>query len=127
MSMQYFISCITQNYVGFGGRARRAEYWYFTLFVSIISYGIIFVDAAVGASGILAFFVGLGFFLPNLAVSVRRLHDTDRSGWWLLILFLPLIGAIVVFVFYVLRGTAGENRFGPDPISEEGAYDEVFK
>jgi uncharacterized membrane protein YhaH (DUF805 family) len=64
----------------------------------------------------------LGLLLPSLAAGVRRLHDTDRSGWWLLIALVPLVGAIVLLVFWVLEGTRGDNRFGPDPYSAELAY-----
>ena len=66
--------------------------------------------------GILSILWALGNFLPSLAVGVRRLHDTDRSGWWLLIAFIPLIGAIVLLVFFCTRGTPGPNRFGNDPL-----------
>jgi uncharacterized membrane protein YhaH (DUF805 family) len=62
---------------------------------------------------------GLALLLPNLAVAVRRLHDTDRSGWWLLIALLPLIGLIVLIVFFCIRGTPGPNRFGPDPLASD--------
>jgi uncharacterized membrane protein YhaH (DUF805 family) len=61
--------------------------------------------------------VSLALFLPGLAVSVRRLHDTDRSGWWVLLFLIPLIGAIVLLIWYCSRGTPGGNRFGPDPLA----------
>lgn len=127
--MNYFLSCITTNYVGFSGRARRAEYWYYTLFVIIISIAVNLIDTAIMAAdefGILSIVVTLALFLPGIAVGVRRLHDTGRSGWWMLLPLLPLIGSIVLLVFFVLRGTAGENKYGSDPIT--GAFDdEVFK
>ena len=66
-----------------------------------------------GNSGIFSAIVSLGLFLPSLAVTVRRLHDTDRSGWWILIAFVPFVGAVVLIVFMCLPGTAGPNRFGP--------------
>jgi uncharacterized membrane protein YhaH (DUF805 family) len=65
--------------------------------------------------GLLLGLVWLGFFIPSLAVTVRRLHDTNRSGWWVLISLLPLVGALVLFIFMLLNGTAGANRFGSDP------------
>jgi uncharacterized membrane protein YhaH (DUF805 family) len=63
--------------------------------------------------------VALGLLIPSIAVAMRRLHDTDRSGWWLLIAFIPFIGSIVLLIFFVLEGTRGPNRFGPDPLAGE--------
>ena len=68
-----------------------------------------------GHSGIFSTIVSLGLFLPSLAVAMRRQHDTDRSGWWILIALVPLIGAIILIVMMCQRGTAGPNRFGPEP------------
>jgi uncharacterized membrane protein YhaH (DUF805 family) len=68
-------------------------------------------------SGVFTGLSSLGLLLPNLAVTVRRLHEIDRSGWWMLIVFVPIVGAIVLFVFMCLRGTAGPNRFGQEPMS----------
>ena len=58
----------------------------------------------------------LALFLPGLAVSIRRLHDRDKSGWWVLLAFIPLIGAIILLIWFIMRGTQGPNRFGPDPL-----------
>ena len=127
--MNYFLSCITTNYVGFSGRARRAEYWYYTLFVIIISIAANLISIAItkpGDVGVLSIVVALALFLPGIAVGVRRLHDTGRSGWWMLIPLLPIIGSIILLVFFVFRGDESDNEYGPDPIGG-GAYDEVFK
>lgn len=108
-------SCFNK-YVTFGGRAARAEYWYFVLFNILLSLavGIIDADSGVGvASGV----AGLVTFLPSLAVSVRRLHDTDRSGWWTLIILVPLVGVVLWIVWLASRGTTGPNRFGQDPLA----------
>jgi len=105
--VNYFLSCITTNYVGFSGRARRAEYWYYTLFVVIIAIGANLIDFAItkpGELGILSIVAALAFFLPGIAVGVRRFHDTGRSGWWMLIPLIPIIGSIVLLVFFVFRG-----------------------
>lgn len=117
--MNWFIAAL-KKYAEFSGRARRSEYWYFTLFYLLIYIGLIIVDSIVGLTGdtgvgILSALFALGMLIPSLAVSVRRLHDTDRSGWWLLIAFLPIVGAIVLLVFMVQDSQAGENRFGPNP------------
>ncbi|MDI5964315.1 DUF805 domain-containing protein [Streptomyces sp. SL13] len=103
-----------KNYFGFSGRARRSEYWFFALF-----YAIIYVLATV--IGLLIHFpallviVALVHLIPGLAVSARRLHDTDKSAGWIFIALIPLIGAIVLLVFTCTAGTPGPNRFGPDP------------
>ena len=103
-----------QNYADFSGRARRQEFWMFSLLQLLAIILASVLDAVLGFP-ILSLIVGLGLFIPALSVSVRRLHDTDRSGFWLLLIFIPVIGAIVLFVFYLLEGTRGPNRFGPDP------------
>lgn len=125
-AMMSFISAVQAcfaNYANFGGRARRSEYWFFTLFLSITSLIAAMLDGAVTSAvhasehlGIFIVILGLVVFLPNLAVTVRRLHDTNRSGWWLFISFVPVIGGIVLLVWMCTRGTDGPNRFGPDPI-----------
>lgn len=110
---------VLKNYVGFEGRARRKEYWMFALFNLIISIVLGIIDGLMASSpeslGVLGLLYSLAVLLPSLAVSVRRLHDIGRSGWWLLIVLVPLIGAIVLLVFAVTEGTRGSNRFGPDP------------
>jgi uncharacterized membrane protein YhaH (DUF805 family) len=106
-------SCLSK-YATFSGRARRAEYWWFTLAVIIVEIVTSLIDRALGTS-LVTLLVALALFLPGLAVGVRRLHDTDRSGWWLLIALVPFVGAIVLLVFEVLDGTPGPNRFGPSP------------
>ena len=113
--MQYFISCIKDKYVCFSGRARRKEYWMFVLFNFLVSFVAQVIDGLLSAGGLLCLIVCLGLLLPSLGVSIRRLHDTDRSGWWLLIALIPLIGPLVLLVFMCLDGTSGENRFGANP------------
>ena len=107
-----------QNYVNFKGRAARSEFWYWVLFAFIASIVGGLIDLVLfGAAGIslLQNLVGLALFLPGLAVSVRRLHDIDRTGWWILIAF-TVIGIIVLIAWDCIRGTVGPNRFGPDPL-----------
>ncbi len=106
------------NYVNFSGRAIRSEYWFWTLFTIIgiaIAAG---VDYAIfnAPEGLFYFVFALAIFLPGLAVTVRRLHDLDRSGWWIFLNFIPLIGFIVLTVWFCMRGTPGPNRFGPGPL-----------
>ena len=114
-----------RKYGVFGGRARRKEYWYFVLFNIIISIVLAVIDVATGSFsaeagiGLLSGIYGLAVLIPSVAVTVRRLHDTDHSGWWLLIPLIPIIGAIVLFVFAVQDSNAGENKYGPSPKAAE--------
>ncbi len=102
------------KYVQFSGRSSRSEYWYWTLFVIIISIAANFVDGML-ESGLVSGIVGLAVLLPGLAVSSRRLHDIDRSFWWVLITF-TVIGVLLLIYWACVRGTVGPNRFGPDPL-----------
>lgn len=112
---------VLKKYATFSGRARRKEYWFFFLFNTLFSIALGLVDQATGnvnletGVGLLSSIYSLAVLIPSLAVTFRRLHDTDRSGWWLLISLIPLIGALVLLVFMMLDSQQGENRFGPNP------------
>ena len=106
---------VLKKYAVLEGRARRTEYWMFTLFNLIIAFGLGFIEGLAGGPGILANLYGLAVLVPGIAVSVRRLHDTGRSGWWLLIAFIPCIGGIVLLIFMVQDSNPGDNQFGPNP------------
>ncbi len=108
------------NYVTFSGRAARSEYWYWTLFVVLITAAGAIIDHAIfedpTATGLFEPLISLALFLPGLAISARRLHDLDRTAWWLLIV-LTVIGIILLIVWDCMKGTTGPNRFGPDPLA----------
>jgi uncharacterized membrane protein YhaH (DUF805 family) len=104
------------NYVNFSDRAGRSEYWFWVLFTVICTVVTYILDFGIGLPVTHTLF-GLATVLPGLAVAVRRLHDTDRSGWWIFLFLIPLIGAIVLIVWFSTQGTDGENRFGPDPMA----------
>jgi uncharacterized membrane protein YhaH (DUF805 family) len=123
---------VLKQYVDFSGRARRREYWMFVLINVVILIVLSLIDTLLGTGdfratsgggsfyaanslGLLSGLYTLAVLLPSIAVTVRRLHDTDRTGWWILLGFIPIIGGIVLLVFYVLEGTRGPNRYGPDP------------
>ena len=108
------ISAGFSNYVNFRDRACRSEYWYWVLFVILGDIVTIIIDALIGAQVTSSIF-GLVVLIPGIAVSIRRLHDLDRTGWWILLGFIPLIGWIILLIWYVTKGTDGPNRFGPDP------------
>jgi uncharacterized membrane protein YhaH (DUF805 family) len=128
-----------RRYARFHGRARRLEFWMWTLFVTVVTLALALVDTLLGYGGtsvVTADAPGLAWsnygwtsngplvpiwllvtLIPGLAVAVRRLHDLDKSGLWLLLLLIPFIGVIVLLVFWTVEGTRGENRFGPDPLA----------
>ena len=112
---------VLKNYAAFNGRARRKEYWYFLLFNIIISIVLAVIDGVTGSfnpkggMGLLGGIYILAILIPGIAVSVRRLHDTARSGWWLLIGLVPLIGGIVLLVFMVQDSKLGQNQYGANP------------
>lgn len=118
--MQWFLRAL-KKYAVFSGRAQRAEYWYFFLFyalIYIVLYLLAWLVSSDGAGAVIMTLTGLfslGMLIPSLAVTVRRLHDTDRSGWWYLIQCVPFAGSVVMLVFTVQDGTQGENRYGADP------------
>jgi uncharacterized membrane protein YhaH (DUF805 family) len=122
-------TCLTQKYADFSGRARRSEYWWFYLFtvLVIVVLEVLFAVLAQASStlGVIfgfLFFVGaLGLIVPGLGVGVRRLHDTGKSGWWLLIGLVPF-GGIVLLVFFVLDSTPGANQYGQNPKGLEPGY-----
>lgn len=130
--MHWYID-VLKKYATFSGRARRTEFWVFVLINAIISIILSIIDGLIGmdakrsvgtmtynfSGGLLSGIYGLAVLLPSIAVQVRRLHDTNRSGWWILIDLVPLVGWIILLVFNVLPGTPGPNRYGPDPKGEE--------
>jgi uncharacterized membrane protein YhaH (DUF805 family) len=120
MNFQQAIQSGFSNYVNFRGRARRSEFWYWQLFLVVGGLVAEVFDYGTGLRmSPLSSLFWLATFIPDLAVYVRRLHDTDRSGWWLLLFFVPLIGAIVLLVWLCTRGSHGYNRFGANPLPAE--------
>ena len=114
---------VLKKYADFGGRARRKEYWMFALFNFLIYIAILIFSAILGSidnslaliGSLLLVIYGLAIFVPSLAVAVRRLHDTGRSGWWFLIAFVPVVGGIILLVFTVQDSVPGENEYGKNP------------
>lgn len=115
------VRVVLSKYVDFSGRARRSEYWWWALFTVIVSLVAVGIDGALGTYdaetnfGPVQALATLAVFLPSLAVAIRRLHDTGRVGWWVLIGFVPLIGWIVMIVFCVIDSSPGSNKYGPNP------------
>lgn len=121
MSFTTAVSSALRQYATFSGRARRAEYWWFVLFTVLVSLVAGIVDSALGtidassSIGVLGTVASLALLLPSLAVTVRRLHDTDKSGWWVLAFLIPLAGFVLWLVFMLANSNPQPNRFGPSP------------
>jgi uncharacterized membrane protein YhaH (DUF805 family) len=108
---------VLRNYANFNGRARRSEYWYFVLvniaFVLALNLLDMLVRATLG-TGPFVMLYGLAMLVPGIAVSIRRLHDTDRSGWWLLLALVPVVGLVLIW-FMTIDSDSGTNRYGRNP------------
>ena len=144
VDMNWYFQAL-KKYAVFNGRAEKKEFWYFSLFVVIFSIVLAVIDAFIpgfdtffeialpeqlnatygstystpSGMGLLSGIYALAMAIPSLSIAVRRLHDTDRTGWWLLLILLPLIGIIVLMVFWAKDSTPGENRYGPAPGATE--------
>jgi uncharacterized membrane protein YhaH (DUF805 family) len=125
MNMPTAVRTVLGKYAVFSGRATRAEFWYWVLAIVLVSIGLSIIDGAFIAPGMghepyspeavrpLQLLFNLATLLPSLGVTVRRLHDTDRAGWWILLGLIPIIGGLILLWWYIQRGTEGDNRFGP--------------
>jgi uncharacterized membrane protein YhaH (DUF805 family) len=105
---------VMQKYANFSGRAIRSEYWWFVLAYIIAYLVLAIVDYVLGAQ-LLTAILSLALLIPSIAVGVRRLHDLDKSGWWLLLGLIPIVGLILIY-WFCQPGTPGANRFGPPAI-----------
>ena len=118
---------VLKKYAVFDGRARRKEYWMFFLINLVVSVVLIAIDNLIGTFshqagvGLLQGLYSLAVLIPSIAVTVRRLHDTGRTGWWILIGLIPFIGGIILLIFMVLDSEPGTNQYGPNP-KEAGDY-----
>jgi uncharacterized membrane protein YhaH (DUF805 family) len=104
------------HYTKFDGRAARPAFWWWFLFGVLVAIGANIIDAILGTWGVINGLAALALLLPNISVSIRRLHDTDHTGWWILIGLIPIIGFIVLLVFYLRQSDPGENKYGPPPV-----------
>lgn len=123
----YFLDVVKNNYANFNGRATRSQYWYFVLFYLLISIVLSLIDLyainpALGmtpeeaaSGGILSVVFALAMLLPQIGLGIRRLHDTGKSGWWYLIIVIPLIGALILLYFFITDSQAGDNEYGANP------------
>ncbi len=121
MSFTEAVRTCFQKYVTIEGRAGRSEYWWFLLFAFLGNLVFSLIDRIIlgPEMSLLGFLFSLAILLPAITVAIRRLHDRDMSGWWILLNLIPLIGSLILLILYALPGTEGSNRFGPSPLSDE--------
>ena len=124
---RYFIDTIKNRYAQFTGRASRSEFWYFALFYFLLDVAVLIIDTYLlnpvlgvvpqqaGQGGVLQMLFALALLVPSIALGIRRLHDIGKSGWWYLLVFIPLIGWLLLLYFYVTDSQPGTNRFGENP------------
>ena len=117
--MNYYLD-VLKKYAVFEGRARRKEYWMYFLFNTIVAVLLGAIDGAIGAYGALYLIYILGTFLPGLGVTVRRFHDTGRSGWCIFLGMIPIVGTFIVLYFMIVDSNEGDNKYGPNPKGEDG-------
>jgi uncharacterized membrane protein YhaH (DUF805 family) len=122
MNFYAAIKSAFSQYATFSGRASRSEFWFFYLFLVIASFIAASIDALVlnNQNSYLTLILFLATLIPLIAITTRRLHDTDRSGWWQLLPFIPLVGAIILLIWLCTAGAPGNNRFGGNPLSGRG-------
>ena len=128
MSMMDAVKKCFENYANFNGRARRSEYWYFYLFNMLISLGLYLLSSLAGegfissALGTISSLYGLAVLIPGLAVCWRRLHDIGKSGANWFFIFIPIVGAVLLIVWFATEGNHGDNAYGPDPKGQNNVY-----
>ncbi|MGB1038096.1 MAG: DUF805 domain-containing protein [Bacteroidia bacterium] len=111
----YFVDCISKDYFNFSGRARRMEFWSFTLISFLLMFLTISISDAYGITEIIIMILAIGLFIPSLSVGARRLHDIGKDATMLMIYFIPVIGYFWLMILFLTSGTKGPNRFGQDP------------
>lgn len=116
--MGWYLKVLSQ-YATLNGRAGRQEFWTYHLINFLIMIAILIIETVIGSGGFLSVIYSLAVVIPGLAVTVRRLHDTKRSGWWLLITIVPVVGFLVIIYFLISPGTVGNNRYGQHPYMDE--------
>ena len=132
--MEWYLKVIRDNYANFEGRARRKEYWMFTLIHILIIFALSFLsgllsfseETALISSGLIFLYI-IATLIPGLAVTVRRLHDTGKSGWFYLLALIPYVGGFIILIFTIMEGDIGTNKYGPDPKRNFEEIDDIGK
>jgi uncharacterized membrane protein YhaH (DUF805 family) len=119
--MNWYLKVLKQ-YADFNGRASRTEFWMFVLFNIIFAVAANIIDYILGTGYVFNMIYNLAILVPSIAVSVRRLHDINKSGWLLLVSLIPVIGIIWLIILFVTEGTPGENQYGPNPMDDPAGF-----
>lgn len=115
-------TAILERYADFQGRSARSEYWWFVLFMVLLNFALGILSQILGSFGdLIGALVGLALLIPGIALTIRRFHDIDMSGWFTLLLLIPIVNIILILIWFTRAGTAGDNRFGADPLGGEAA------
>lgn len=108
----YFVDVLKNQYADFSGRAIRSQYWYFVLFTFIISFVLGFLDGMLFGRQILSLIFGLAILIPSIAIGVRRLHDLGKTGWWYFLVLFPIVGQIILLIWFCMKGQTTKNQYG---------------
>ncbi len=125
--IEWYLKVVRDNYANFEGRATRPEYWYFFLANFLIGFIIGIIASFIPVIMFLSYIYSLAVLVPSLAVAVRRLHDIGKPWYYLLVVFIPIVGAIWLIVMLATEGTPGPNEFGPDPRNPYDEFDQIGK
>ncbi|NDI98684.1 DUF805 domain-containing protein [Flavobacterium sp. LaA7.5] len=124
--IEWYLKVVRDNYANFSGRARRSEYWYFTLCNLLIILVLFLISMAIGTIGLILYILyALAVLVPSLAVIVRRLHDVGKSGWFYFISLIPIIGSIWLLVLFCTEGDKGPNQYGEDPKADFNEFNDI--
>ena len=125
--LEWYLKVVRDNYANFSGRARRSEYWYFRLVSFLIALLLILLMFAIGSPAVYILVIySLATIVPSLAVTVRRLHDVGKSGTYIFMSLVPIVGGILVLIALFTEGTYGPNQYGPDPKNpEQNEFDQI--
>lgn len=123
--IEWYLKVVRDNYANFSGRARRSEYWYFTLCNFLIIIALLIFSLLTGFGFILYILYALAMLVPSLAVIVRRLHDVGKSGWFYFISLIPLVGPIWLIVLFCTEGDSGPNQYGEDPKANYNEFNDI--
>ncbi|WP_294738519.1 DUF805 domain-containing protein [uncultured Flavobacterium sp.] len=126
--IEWYLKVVRDNYANFSGRARRSEYWYFRLCNFLIVLALMLISLLLGQLQIglvLYILYAIAILVPSLALTVRRLHDTGKSGWFYFVSLIPLIGPIWILVLFCTEGDNGTNEYGEDPKTDYNEFDEI--
>mgnify|MGYP000879205894 CR=1 FL=1 len=125
--IEWYLKVVRDNYANFEGRARRSEYWYFVLMNFLISIGFSILIMIANFFTYINALYSLAILIPSIAVGVRRLHDINKSGWYWLIIFIPLIGWIWLIILFATEGQYGPNQYGADPKNPHHEINDIGK